>query len=614
MKRTTSSLFHAPRLALAMSSLFALPVLAADPAAVVPDESIAYAEMDTQAFYKLKDHPVVKILPLAKLEELMLKLSKSTPEENEKIKKRMADEMGLSYEELVKKFGRFAMTFHDIQIPANPTPETVGGEVSMAAEIDGDEAFAEKYIKVTLKIMAEQMEKQGKASGSPDVEELIKKLEEVMEHTTAEHAGAKIHVWKLKPSDDTAKVPKALHEWAYAFQDKMLVFSSGQDGVEEMLDRLKGGGNTGSLAASTLYKKDHEKSGPSVALASLNLEAVLGLVEKHALPLAAGSDVDVKKIWTALGADKLQSAVLAVGGAAETLDLVGLVTYSEKPGLFTIPSIPGSGTAPGFLPATVAAATYGQVDLDKSFENLTKIAGEVDSRAGAAIQMGLGMVQAQAGVDIRKDILEQLGPDYWTAQSVADKTASPGGAENPGTAMMAMMGKTIVGFRVKDRKAFSLALDTILNKAGGKDALFESREYQGFTINNVKQSPEQFRVGYVLTDDWFILSLGGGELLEQILTRLGKGSDDGFFASKTVAKTLDGLRSGQAFTAVTNLGEALGSTFSMLDMIMKQSGGAQELPLDELAKLLNVPLLSVDKAYIDGTHMEYRMRVVPKGE
>ena len=58
-----TSLLHAPRLVLAISSLAALPLLAADPAAVVPDDSVAYMEMDSQAITKLEGHPVTKTLP-----------------------------------------------------------------------------------------------------------------------------------------------------------------------------------------------------------------------------------------------------------------------------------------------------------------------------------------------------------------------------------------------------------------------------------------------------------------------------------------------------------------------------------------------------------------------
>ena len=48
--------------------------------------------------------------------------------------------------------------------------------------------------------------------------------------------------------------------------------------------------------------------------------------------------------------------------------------------------------------------------------------------------------------------------------------------------------------------------------------------------------------------------------------------------------------------------------------IARRGSGVPQLPFDELAKLFNVPLLSVDKGWIDGTHAEYRMKVVKKGE
>ena len=617
MKYKTKSLLRAPRLALAMTSLFALPCLAVDPATVLPDESVAYMEMDSQAFYKLEGHPVIKTMPLAKLEELMLKMSKSSPDENERIKKMMTDEMGMTYEELEKKFGRLAMTFHDLNIPANPQPENVGAEFSMAAELDGDEAFMEKYMKVIFKVMTQQLEKQSGQNGAPDLDELLKKAAEVMEHTTAEHGGVKIHIWKLKETDDTKNVPKLVREWSYAIHDKMVLVSSGQDGVEEMLDRMKSGANTGSLAASAFYKKDHEKAGQTLGMASLNLETILGLVEKYALPLADSSEVDVAKVWKALGADKLQSAAIALGAGEDSLDLIALLTYSEKPGLFAVPVIPGSGKVPEFLPASLTSAGYQQMDVEKTLDNAIKLAAQIYPPAEQVVEMGLNAAKAQVGVDIRKDLLSQLGPDFWTASAAGKPAeAKSGGAIGITNALlMGFGGKSVMGIRLKDSKAFGLALDTIINKVASKDALFSTREYQGHTINEVKESPEEFRVAYVQTDEWLILSIGGGEVLEQILGRLGKSGDGGFFAQKVVARHLDALRSGQAATSVSDLGETISSVFGLLEMATKQTGaGALEFPFAELGKLLKLPLWSVDKAWIDGGHLEYRMRIVPKGE
>ena len=608
-------LLRAPRLVLAMSSLAALPLLAADPAAVLPDEPVAYMEMDSNAFFKLEDHPVAKVLPLKDLEKLFLKLSNSTPEEQEAMMKRISEEVGMPIEEIQKKTGRIAVSIHDLKIPENPTPESVGGEVSVAYEFDGDEALAGKFFDAMVKETLKEVDKQA-GPQAEKMKEFFSKAKEMFEESTVEHGGAKIHVLKLKESDETSRVPKFLHEWAYAIHDKMILAASGQEQVEEMLDRMKSGGDAGSLAASAIYKKDHDKAGKSLGMASLNLETILGLVEKYALPMAKNTEVDVEKIWKTLGADKLQSAVIAMSAEAESIDLVALLTYSEKPGLLATLAIPGSGKAPAFLPKGLAGASYQQLDIEKTVDNMIKLAGEIHPQANMAVEMGLNMAKTQVGVDLKKDIIAQLGPDIWMASAPAGKDAKPDGdaAEPRINNMIAMLGGTVMGVRVKDSKAFGLALDTIFNKVAQKDAIFEKREYQGFSINNVKESPEQFKVGYVLTDEWLILSLGGEEILEQILPRLAKGGDDGFFAQKAVTKHFDAMRGGQAATSVTDLGEMLGGLFDMIETGMKQtgSGAAPEVPWDELRKLLHVPLLSIDKAWLDSGHMEYRMRIAPK--
>ncbi len=615
-------LLHAPHLVLAMSSLAALPLLAADPAAVLPDEPAAYMEMDSRAFFKLEDHPVVKTLPLKDLEKLFFKMSGTTPEEQEAMMKRIADEVGMPIEEFQKKDGRIAMSIHDLKIPENPSPENVGGEISLAYEFDGDEALAGKFFNAMVKETMKEVEKQA-GPQAEKMKEFFSKAKDMFEESIVKHGGAKIHVLKLKETDETSSVPKFLHEWAYAIHDKMILAASGQEQVEEMLDRMKSGGDTGSLAASPIYKKDHDKAGKTLGMASLNLETILGLVEKYALPMAENTEVDVAKIWKVLGADKLQSAVLAMGAEAETMDLVGLLTYSEKPGLFASFALPGSGKAPEFFPKGLVSAGYQQIDIEKTVDNMIKLAGEIHPQASTAVEMGLNMAKTQVGVDIKKEIIGQLGPDIWIAAAPAGKDDKVEDGDSPqagasASAMMAMLGKTVLGVRVKDSKAFGLAIDSIVNKVASKEAIFETREYQGFTINNVKESPEEFKVGYVLTDEWLILSVGAGEVLEQILGRLGKSGDDGFFAQKVVAKHLDAMRGGEVSVSVTDLGEMLGSVIGIFEMGFKegfraQSGGdAPEIPFDELRKLLNVPLLSIDKAWMDSGHMEYRMRIAPK--
>jgi hypothetical protein len=612
--RLVTPLFRKSGLLLAFSSLMSLPLQAADPATVLPDESVAYLEVDNAGIYKLENHPVAKAFPLAELKALFYKLSGTSADYEEETKKFLAQETGVSYDDLVKKMGRLAFSLHDLKIPSNPTPENVRMEFSIAEEVDADEAFVEKYIQAMVKLVKKEIEKQGKTSGN-DIDKVLGKLADLFDHSTVEHAGAKIHVFKLKDTDETKGAPDFVREWAFTVYNKMLLGSSGQDQVEEMVDRLKAGGETGSLAASSYYKADHDKTGKSLAVASLNLETIGSLVEKYALPLAEGSDIDAKKIWTTLGGDKLKSAVLAMNGAEETIDLAALLTYSEKPGLLALPAIPGAGTPPSFFPKDLSSASYQQLDLSKTFENVEKLVTEVYPPAGPALNLGLNMVQQQTGVDLRKEIIDQLGPDIWSVSSVSKEEVKLDSGKPNG--LMAMsMGKEVLGIRVKDSKAVGLAIKTLINKAGQEDALFEKQEYQGFTINVIKDTPNEFKVGWVLTDDWLILSIGDQPALEQVLSRLSKKDTDGFFSQKRIAKHIEAMRDGQAVTSVSNIGDSLKELCTILGMIVESSGvsEAKAIPFDKLSKLLDVPLIGVSKAWIDAKHAEFRIRIAPKGE
>jgi hypothetical protein len=609
-----TSLFRKSGLVLTFSALASLPVLAAEPAAVLPDEAVAYAEMDSLGLLKLEEHPVAKKVPVNDLKSLMYKISGQSPEDEEKMKKLMADEMGMSYEELEKKFGKVAVAVHDLKVPAEPTPENIGVEFSLAGEMDGDEAFAGKYARTIFKLIGEQAKKQG-GNDIPELDEILKKIEEHVEHSTTEHGGVKVHVLKVKESDETKEAPAFIKEWAYAIHEKMFILSSGVDGVEEMLDRIKAGSDKDSLAASALYKADHEKAGKSLILASLNLETILGLVEKYGLPQAETDDVDVEKVWKALGADKLKSAVLAFGATDTAVDFTALLTHDGKPGLMALPSIPGPGKAPAFLPKDAVSASYQQIDLDESLENLSKLMGEMNPAWGGLVDMGLGMAQSQTGVDIRKELLANLGPDVWTFTGKLDvKKPGSGDESEQMMALSSALSKGVYGIKVKDSKAVGNAIKSLINAAGQEDGLFEDTEYQGFTVRKIKAVPPPMAVSYVLTDDWFILNLNDQESLEQILGNLKKDAADGFFSNKTVSDMLDGMRGNQAATSVLDLGAMLGALSEMFSAISEISGDAdmKKVPWDDVKKLAKLPLWVGNKIWLQDDVTEVRFRVVPK--
>ena len=82
-------------------------------------------------------------------------------------------------------------------------------------EVDADEAFIEKYFQAIMKLVSEELARQGKASGD-EFEKFLTKAKEFFEQTTVEHAGAKVHVFTLKETDETKEAPACVREWAYS--------------------------------------------------------------------------------------------------------------------------------------------------------------------------------------------------------------------------------------------------------------------------------------------------------------------------------------------------------------------------------------------------------------
>jgi hypothetical protein len=279
------------------------------------------------------------------------------------------------------------------------------------------------------------------------------------------------------------------------------------------------------------------------------------------------------------------------------------LTFHDNPGMMKIIAMDGPGIIPNFLPPDADSGGYGTMHWDKMLDAVEGLLKEAVPAFGDAIAVQLDEMKKATGVDIRKDILGNIGPDLFSAtapmSAEALKSDEDVDAAQP----------TVLGLKLKNRKAVEMAVDTLINKAAPDAAMFEKREYQGTTIRNMKDAP----IGFLFTDDWFVLSMGPQTLLEKTITRMSKGGDDHLFALPIVKSAFEGLPGDDDGSTFFDLGPSL-------DMVMELfSGFGGEIPgIDEvlnvkdLPKQMNLPIVVGMRQYLTDRSFHVRMHFSEK--
>jgi hypothetical protein len=216
-------------------------------------------------------------------------------------------------------------------------------------------------------------------------------------------------------------------------------------------------------------------------------------------------------------------------------------------------------------------------------------------------------------VDLRKDILSNLGPDLWTATASATEGALN---QDPEDVMKNLFNAPqIIGVKLRDRKAFELAINSLINKLAPGQAIFEEREIHGFTIKNFKAAP--MPVGFIIADDWLIIGIGEQMFLEKILARIKTPSGGGVFDLPEVKAAISTLPADDDGTSYADFGNVFAPLFEILRKfpVADGSDGLSEiLDLKKLPKELKIPLLLVSRNYLDEQAFRIRIHIAKKAK
>jgi hypothetical protein len=604
------SLFRNSRLAAFIVGCLAPAAFAVeDLATLFPEETFIFVSAgDIRTLEKLDEHAVVKTIATPEVKKAFASLTGKWEAAFEKMEKNWKEESGLEPEELRALFPGGAALGMAVQMDA--LAEAFGKpegqrkvpydamEVVIAAQFAGDEAKAEKVIHAFMR--AGFRPKEDGAQKAPAA------FPDEYRYESADARGVKLHIWTPKDADTG-------RPWAWAIADKVLVFANGEKPLRQSLDRLQDGAP--SLANSSGYKELASRFKENDLCGYMSLQQLL----KKAFEVAAqrqenqnGSPIQFQSFIEAFGLDQIDSVYANLGTKKDALDVEFGLTFQEKPGFFKILATTGPGEVPAFLSPDHTNASYGTLDWAQSVAALETIIEKAAPPAKVMLDMQLDNVRKQTGVDVKKDFFGNLGPNYWSVSAIGEKNLSKALEDEQDPLAAANEDPQVIGFAIKNKKSFELALTSLLNLAAPGEGLLEKSNYQDYELNRFKPIP--IPVVYVVTDDWLIISAGERSLLEKVLTNLKKGRrDDHLFAQPHVAASVRALPEGSHGTTYTDFGDMLnalaGIAKSLPDETLKEFVDVGALP-----DRLNIPLALSSAIYNEDRALRFRLHIEQKAQ
>lgn len=603
---------------------------ATDLASMLPEDSTFVMNFpDAHAFDKMEEHPVAKVFTSDAMKKLMGPFLAMQEKNKKLVEKVWKEEAGMTMEEaqaLANGGVAMGMRIRIVDMimarkaglggPA-PVPSPFQFmEGTMLMHFSGDESVAEKYVAANIRVMKEAAKEAAKVNEEED-EDAKPKMKfaafpDDYEASVEEHAGVKVHMWKAK-----AGKPAMVETPCWALVDKVFVVGLSERSMHEALDRLKKGGN--SLVDSPRYKAVAALAKDDAGFGYVDIQGI-------AAPLLGELDAQVKRgavppmsiqLMRALGVDKLDTAYASLGMKGSGVDMELGITYHGQPAIMEFIAIDGPGTPPAFIPAEADSVSYGTLHMEKMMAVVEKVLAEADAGTAAMFNAQLDALKTNTGVDIKKNLLAFIGTEYWSATAPLPERAAakkPAKRDDDDEEMEEADNESaLMGIPLKDRKAFELSVNTLLNTFAPGGALFETREVQGFTVKNLKDSETE--VGFVFTDDWLIVSMGPQDFLEKVLSRIKKGGgEDSIFSLPHVKSALSALPGDDDGTSYMDFEAFVRSMMPPLKQLAALGVFGPEVDEDTFPDKLEMPLALVSRTYRDADAFRIRIHLETKAK
>lgn len=419
----------------------------------------------------------------------------------------------------------------------------------------------------------------------PELETLIlRKIEEkaeedpdrLTEHDRREFRGVTLHIER----DLSGEEPVEGFSWAVF--DGLLTVTTGPEPLERFVVDVQEDGPDEPLVAATSYSSVRKQTSDADLYLFIDFADVLPPLQK-AFVEQLGADPEARAnmpfepgaLVDALGLDGLRAAVTAARFENGGLLVDAGITFDEQRGLLGILAYgPEEAPRPGFIPADATTFGASRFDFERAWIAIRDVVNAVNPSllAMANAQLTAMLQNADVELDLKRDVLEALGTEMVVVQGVPERTT-------PGAAPLLLEQNQVIGVSLDDRQGFSTALESLKAMAGGGSELFETREYLETTIHRLKIPQEeagpasaQAEVAYAIANDWFLLSLGGPEVLESMLVTMQREGESAWDRPE-VKRALARLPAGAVAVQYQDLGATGHALFETLAAVAAMSEG-----------------------------------------
>ena len=445
------------------------------------------------------------------------------------------------------------------------------------------------------------------------------------EETITEVEGVKVYEWTV--SDLKKTRGEAL---AWSVGKGKAAFTVGKTDLKDIVTRLVKASSEGSLGTTAAWKSMPSSIQDSDVLSGVNLESLLGEVQEglrikmeQGKLNTGGLPINPLQAWVGAGLDQFRMAFISTTLEPEDASMHMGLTYAEKPALLKIYAAKGPGTPPDFVPADVQQISWGTMDWGAMFDSIKELATAVSPMAAGGMDMGLTELKKKIGVDLRADILGQMGDDLWSVAHTDPVAANdPDGEKEDAddevplalSALAFTEGQAqVVGIALRDAKAFNLSLTSMINTLAPGRALFEDRDFMGVKIHQVKGTPPNMSVAWLIHRDTLIFSIGKPELLEKVLGGMEKKPANPLIAEPHVKAAFAKLPEGGVSSGYLNAGQMMDVILGALKPVLEEQleGEAAEI-IKGLPDKLDLPWYVVTRTYLGDQAADVRLRLSAK--
>jgi hypothetical protein len=332
-----------------------------------------------------------------------------------------------------------------------------------------------------------------------------------------EFQGKTIHV-TLEP-DAADGTPVEADAWAIV--DDVYITGEPKAAVQAAIARLASGGT--SVVDAPAWAAAREMEGKAALTALLNLEALVpaiigafkasGSNEPPPNSRMAAFGLTAESIIRGLGLDALRALAIGVSIDREATEISTAFTWAQRRGLLRMLAY-GDPPAPrpAFVPDSWTSVSCMRFDLGQAVRALRETIREMSPALDGMVQMQIGQMNQQLGIDLERDLFGSLGDELVNAYTVPEVPGAPVDFQQPMDQLLAVT--------LSNAEAFARALDAVLAAFPPVAQMTTSRDYLGETIRRMgppEQSGPVKGVHIAVTRDRLLVCVGTPAMIESAI-------------------------------------------------------------------------------------------------